>query len=65
VTERHSIPAWTVIGGYTGKMVSGGGINKDSQHMININMSMFIDAEKKETALSTSHRCQDFNASFL
>ena len=57
------IPAWAVIGEYTGKLVGRGRKNKNSQYIVEIDKTTHIDARKEGNCTRfINHRCKDFNA---
>lgn len=64
--QGYFIPAWAVLGKHMGKVVKGERNNKDSQYIVEINKTMFIDTEKGGSCTwFINHRCKDLNASHL
>jgi hypothetical protein len=63
VMKGAFIPAWSVIGEYTGKVVRRGRQNQDSEYVAEIDDSTYIDAEREGNCTRfINHRCKDFNA---
>lgn len=66
VRENESIPAWGVIGEYTGAVLDKPGLNNDSLYILEVTKSMFIDAQNEgNTTRFINHACENPNACFV
>jgi hypothetical protein len=66
VMKGHIIPAWAVIGEYTGTVTTRGRENKHSDYIVEVDNRTLIDAEKEGNVTRfINHRCKDFNAVFI
>ena len=66
VIEGEFIPAWAVIGEYTGGVMAKKVMNKESRYVVEVSKRTIIDAEKEGNVTRfINHRCKDYNLVFV